>query len=82
MGQNVKETQLEMMLTVRQVSEYLQVSMCTLRRWSDRGMLRFYRIGSRGDRRYRMEDILRFVDESTRQPRADTEDKEIAVHPS
>jgi excisionase family DNA binding protein len=57
--------QLEAMLTARQVADFLQVSISTVRRWSDRGMLQFYRIGSRGDRRYRREDVLRFLHEST-----------------
>ena len=31
---------------------------CSIRRWSDKGALKFYRVGSSGDRRYRCEDIL------------------------
>ncbi|HEY49722.1 MAG TPA: helix-turn-helix domain-containing protein [Dehalococcoidia bacterium] len=50
-----------MMLTTRQVADFLQVSVCTIRRWSDKGLLKFYRVGSRGDRRYRREDVLRFL---------------------
>jgi len=53
---------LEMMLTNRQVADFLQVSICTVRRWSDKGMLKFYRVGSRGDRRYRRADVLRFLE--------------------
>jgi len=26
---------------------------CSIRRWSDKGALKFYRVGSSGDRRYR-----------------------------
>ena len=63
--QTVKEKPLEMMLTTRQVADFLQVSVCTVRRWSDKGLLKFYRIGSRGDRRYRREDVLRFLDQPT-----------------
>ena len=54
---------LETMLTARQVADFLHVSISTVRRWSDRGMLTCYRIGSRGDRRYRREDILLFLGE-------------------
>jgi excisionase family DNA binding protein len=54
------------MLTVRQVADFLQVSICSVRRWSDNGSLKFYRVGSRGDRRYQREDVLRFLDESSR----------------
>jgi excisionase family DNA binding protein len=66
MKQAVEETRLDRMLTVRQVADFLQVSICSVRRWSDRGTLKFYRVGSRGDRRYQQEDVLRFLDESSR----------------
>ncbi len=65
MRQNQVEAPLEAMLTVRQVADFLHVSICTVRRWSNKGMLNFYRIGSRGDRRYRREDVLRFLEESS-----------------
>ena len=65
MRQNVKETPLEAMLTVRQVADFLHVSICTVRRWSNKGMLKYYRVGSRGDRRYRREDVLRFLEQSS-----------------
>ena len=61
----MENDQLEAMLTARQVADFLQVSISTVRRWSDRGMLQFYRIGSRGDRRYRRDDVMRFLHEST-----------------
>jgi excisionase family DNA binding protein len=66
MKQVIEETGLDAMLTVRQVADYLQVSICSVRRWSDNGTLKFYRVGSRGDRRYRREDVLRFLDDSSR----------------
>ncbi len=45
------------MLTVREVSQLLHVHTNTLRRWSDQGILKAYRIGPRGDRRFKPEDI-------------------------
>ena len=45
------------MLTVREVSRLLHVHSNTLRRWSDQGVIKAYRIGPRGDRRFRPEDI-------------------------
>ncbi|MCX6819045.1 MAG: helix-turn-helix domain-containing protein [Candidatus Aenigmarchaeota archaeon] len=45
------------MLTVREVSRLLHVHTNTLRRWSDDGVIKAYRIGPRGDRRFRPEDI-------------------------
>lgn len=59
---------METMLTVRQVADFLQVSICTVRRWSDKNMLSFYRVGPRGDRRYRRADVNRFLEQSSRKP--------------
>lgn len=53
------------MLTVREVSQILHVHSNTLRRWSDLGIIKAYRIGPRGDRRFRQEDIsLLLLEES------------------
>ncbi len=49
--------QMGSMLTVREVSQLLHVHSNTLRRWSDQGVIKAYRIGPRGDRRFRAEDI-------------------------
>lgn len=54
------------MLTVREVARLLHVHPNTLRRWSNDGRLRPYRINSRGDRRYKREEITRFLDEINR----------------
>ena len=65
MRQTVKEVSLETMLTVRQVADFLHVSICTVRRWSNNGTLKYFRVGSRGDRRYRKEDVLQFLEQSS-----------------
>ena len=55
----------ENMLTVREVSQILHVHSNTLRRWSDQGIIKAYRIGPRGDRRFKQEDInLLLMEES------------------
>lgn len=46
---------------VTEAAEQLGVHTNTVRRWSSRGLLRAYRIGPRGDRRFRQEDIDAFV---------------------
>jgi excisionase family DNA binding protein len=51
------------MLTVREVAQLLHIHTNTVRRWSDRGILKAYRITRRGDRRFRREDIGRFLAE-------------------
>ena len=55
------------MLTVREVSQLLHVHSNTLRRWSDQGVLKAYRIGPRGDRRFKPEDIAVLLLEQTRE---------------
>ena len=46
------------LLTVREVAEILRVSPLTIKRWGKRGKLPAIRINSRGDRRYRKEQVL------------------------
>lgn len=52
------------MLTASEVAALLNVHINTVRRWSNQGILKVYRIGSRGDRRFKREDIDRFIQES------------------
>jgi excisionase family DNA binding protein len=51
------------MLTVREVAGLLGIHPNTVRRWSDEGKLRAHRITKRGDRRFKREAIIRFLDE-------------------
>jgi len=51
------------MLTVREVARLLYVHPNTLRRWSNNGRIKVYRITARGDRRYKREEIARFLAE-------------------
>jgi len=51
------------MLTLREVARLLHVHPNTLRRWSNDGRLRPYRINLRGDRRYKREEIAKFLAE-------------------
>jgi diguanylate cyclase (GGDEF)-like protein/excisionase family DNA binding protein len=48
-------------LTVTKAARLLGVHPNTVRAWSDAGRLRFYRINPRGDRRYRLGDLQRFL---------------------
>jgi excisionase family DNA binding protein len=45
------------MLSASEVALLLGVHINTIRRWSNKGALRSYRIGPRGDRRFKQEDI-------------------------
>ena len=51
------------LLTVREVARLLNIHVNTVRRWGDQGILRAYRITSRGDRRFKREDIDSFLAE-------------------
>src|SRR3954447_24307564 len=48
-------------LTVKKAAGVLGVHPNTVRAWSEAGRLRFYRINDRGDRRYRLGDLQRFL---------------------
>jgi excisionase family DNA binding protein len=54
---------IEPMLTVREVAQLLHIHSNTVRRWADQGTIRAYRITSRGDRRFRKEDVVHFLAE-------------------
>ena len=52
----------ERMLTVSEAALMLSAHPNSVRRWSDMGLLPAYRIGLRGDRRFKLEDITRFLE--------------------
>ena len=49
------------MLTTTAVAQFLGVHPNTVRHWSENGILKSYRIGPRGDRRFRREDVDDFL---------------------
>ena len=51
------------LLNTTEVSRLLHVHPNTLRRWSNAGIIKTYRIGPRADRRFRQDDISRFLDQ-------------------
>jgi excisionase family DNA binding protein len=59
----VTENKLGPLMTVRDVAQFLNIHNNTVRRWSDRGMIKAYRINERGDRRFKREEIVRFLAE-------------------
>ena len=65
-----------LMLPVREVARLLNIHSNTVRRWSDQGILKAYRVNHRGDRRFRYEDIVDFA-ESLRAFRGN--EKEVRV---
>ena len=49
------------MLTTSGVAKLLNLHINTVRRWSDDGILKPYRIGPRGDRRFVRGDVINFL---------------------
>ena len=45
------------MMTVGEVARLLNVHTNTVRRWSERGILKTYRVGPRRDRKFRRRDV-------------------------
>ena len=60
------ENHMEPMLTVRDVARMLNIHNNTVRRWSDQGLIKTYRITRRGDRRFKQKDITEFLAELNR----------------
>ncbi|MFO8143793.1 MAG: helix-turn-helix domain-containing protein [Dehalococcoidales bacterium] len=56
---------IENMLTTSDVAQLLNVHINTVRRWSNQGILKNYRIGSRGDRRFSKKDLEEFLVEKS-----------------
>jgi excisionase family DNA binding protein len=54
MSADLKNTNL---LTTGQVARLLYIHPNTVRRWSNKGILKSYRISKRGDRRFSKEDV-------------------------
>ena len=54
------------MLTTSDVARLLSVHINTVRRWSNQGILKTYRIGSRGDRRFDQNDVEEFLREKVK----------------
>jgi excisionase family DNA binding protein len=58
----VAANELGPLLTASEVAEMLHLHVNTVKRLGDRGELPFYRVCKRGDRRFRMEDVMSFLD--------------------
>ncbi|MFZ2187802.1 MAG: helix-turn-helix domain-containing protein [Candidatus Moraniibacteriota bacterium] len=48
-------------LTLQEACEVLNCHPNTLRNWDNKGILKAIRFGTRGDRRYRKDDLLKFI---------------------
>ena len=59
------KNEIKPMLTTNDVARLLNVHINTVRRWSNSGILRAYRIGARGDRRFERLDVLKLLFEQS-----------------
>ncbi len=50
------------LLDIAQAAALLHVSAASLRRWTNRGLLRCFRVGGRRERRFRRADLMAFVE--------------------
>ena len=58
----VKQVLRSEMLTVTEVAQVLHVHRNSVRRWADMGLLRAYRFGVRGDRRFKTIEVDEFLE--------------------
>ena len=72
-----RQGQPESLLTAREVADFMHVHVSSVGRWSRQGKIKFYRVGFRGDMRFAMEDVIRFMQES-KQHRAVTRSKNLS----
>lgn len=56
---------MEQLLTLKQTAEFLNVSEMTVRRWTNNGLLKCYRVGARRARRFKEQDVLAFLRENS-----------------
>lgn len=55
------------LLTASEVANMLHLHVNTVKRLGDRGELPFFRVCKRGDRRFRLEDVMTFLVRTSRQ---------------
>lgn len=58
---NLNLDNLPPLLRLNQTAQLLSVSVWTLRNWDKKGILKPVRVGTRRDRRYKKEDILKIL---------------------
>ena len=59
----INDDHISPMMTVGEVARFLGLHINTVRRWSERGILKPYYIGKRRDQRFVREDITHFLHE-------------------
>jgi excisionase family DNA binding protein len=49
------------MLTIKEVAGLLHAHPSSVRRWAKEGLIKCYRVGTRGDRRFKFEHVDEFI---------------------
>src|SRR5258706_14384108 len=63
-------------LTISEAAGFLHVSEVSLRRWTNSGKLRCFRVGGRNERRFLIEDLIAFMPSEDIQPELQVEETE------
>lgn len=58
---------MESLLNIKEAAAFFNVSEMTVRRWTNSGALNCYRVGGKKERRFRMRDLLEFLDPGQRE---------------
>lgn len=72
---NTTDSTVESLLNIKQAAKILNASEISLRRWSDAGKLPCMRIGARRERRFRLTDLLAYLEQDQTQ-----DNTAIAMH--
>ena len=59
--QRIQKKEFRELLTASDAASLLNVHVNTIRRWSDKGVMPTYRVGSRGDRKFKREDVEKLI---------------------
>ena len=53
---------MERLLDIKEAAEILSVAEMTVRRWTNTGLLRCYRVGGKRERRFRIRDLQEYLE--------------------
>ena len=79
LARQIKKNRATELLTVSQVAKILNVHANTVRRWSEQGILKSFRVGPRADRRFYYSDVIGIMQTKTPDPSSPLSNGESAV---
>lgn len=51
----------EPLMTIDEVAKFLKVNQTTIRRWTNSGQLKCYRVGNKNERRFEKKDLMGYL---------------------